>query len=83
MDPAPRIRPLRFATVQENLSSSIVAEVRDKLAPLLARPFANLVDGAAAGAAERGPAARSRGRGAVVPSPYTASMVEGGLRAML
>lgn len=34
----------RFATKQENLNSAIVADVRDELAPFLARPFANLVD---------------------------------------
>ncbi|MBI5693876.1 MAG: TonB-dependent receptor plug domain-containing protein [Verrucomicrobia bacterium] len=34
----------RFETKQENLNSSLVAEVRDELAPLLAKPFANLVD---------------------------------------
>ena len=34
----------RFETKQENLNSSLVAEVRDELAPLLARPFTNLVD---------------------------------------
>jgi hypothetical protein len=34
----------RFETKQENLNASLVAEVRDELAPLLAVPFANLVD---------------------------------------
>ena len=34
----------RFETKQENLNASLVAEVRDELAPLLARPFRNLVD---------------------------------------
>ena len=34
----------RFETKQENLNASLVAEVRDELAPLLAKPFTNLVD---------------------------------------
>jgi len=34
----------RFATKQENLNSGVAAEVRDELAPFLARPFANLID---------------------------------------
>ncbi len=34
----------RFDTKQENLNASLVAEVRDELNPLLAKPFANLVD---------------------------------------
>ncbi len=34
----------RFETKQENLNATIVAEVRDELNPLLARPFSNLVD---------------------------------------
>lgn len=34
----------RFETKQENLNSGIVAEVRDELNPLLAKPFANLID---------------------------------------
>ncbi len=34
----------RFETKQENLNASIVAEVRDELNPLLAKPVANLVD---------------------------------------
>ena len=34
----------RFATKQENLNASISAAVRDELNPLLAKPFANLVD---------------------------------------
>jgi outer membrane receptor protein involved in Fe transport len=34
----------RFETKQENLNATIVAEVRDELNPLLAQPFANLVD---------------------------------------
>ncbi len=34
----------RFATQQENLSSSVTAAVRDELNLLLAQPFANLVD---------------------------------------
>lgn len=33
-----------FETKQENLNASLVAEVRDELAPLLAKPFTNLVD---------------------------------------
>ena len=34
----------RFKTKQENLNSAIDATVRDELAPLLAKPFTNLVD---------------------------------------
>ncbi|MBI5767210.1 MAG: TonB-dependent receptor plug domain-containing protein [Verrucomicrobia bacterium] len=34
----------RFATKQENLNATLDAAVRDELAPLLAKPFANLVD---------------------------------------
>lgn len=34
----------RFDTKQENLNVSLAAEVRDELAPLLAKPFTNLVD---------------------------------------
>ncbi len=34
----------RFDTKQENLNASTVAEVRDELNPLLAKPFTNLVD---------------------------------------
>jgi outer membrane receptor protein involved in Fe transport len=34
----------RFSTKQENLNSAIVAEVRDELAPFLAKPFSNLID---------------------------------------
>jgi outer membrane receptor for ferric coprogen and ferric-rhodotorulic acid len=34
----------RFNTKQENLNASLDAAVRDELAPLLANPFANLVD---------------------------------------
>ncbi|MEO6246260.1 MAG: TonB-dependent receptor plug domain-containing protein [Opitutaceae bacterium] len=34
----------RFETKQENLNSAIVAEIRDELAPFLAKPFSNLID---------------------------------------
>ena len=34
----------RFETKQENVNTAIDAAVRDELAPLLAKPFANLVD---------------------------------------